>query len=389
MMRIKKKFGIYDIETVLFVLTVVFNSVFGSTTEMLFLSKIPMLTFFLVELVIISLEKRFTVDRLMIFPLLFFVLEAVSLFWSYNYSVSYAQFITQIQLFCLFVFVFLYIKRIDNINIYLISIYVSGLALMVYSLTVYGVGQYFSLLMSGARLGGEIANENTYGMAFSQAAVVAFYYFLENKKIFHIPAIFALTVFAFSSGSKKAAIMIPLGLLFIVFIKYGIKKAWMGLLILTLSFIILYNMIQLPVFSTVLKRLTLFATGESYSDNVRKEFITIGLDLYHKNPFGLGLQSFAYVTRINSYSHNNMVELLVSLGFIGLVLFYVPFARYIWWSFFRIKYKDPVSNVLLVLVLISMIMGYGMVQFYGKGIWILMGVMMAHYQNEKEKARAE
>ena len=388
-MRIKKKFDIADIEKVLFILTVVFNSVFGSSTDTLFLSRIPMLAFFFVESFVIIIEKRFDVDRLMIFPILFFILECLSLFWSYNFSVSYAQLITQIQLFFLFVFVFLYSGKRDDIKIYLFSIYVSGLALMVYSLVVYGVGQYFSLLMSGARLGGEIANENTFGMVFSQAAIVAFYYFLENKKIIHILAIFALTVFAFSSGSKKAAIMIPLGFLLTVAFKYGLKKAWRGLIIIAISFVVLYQMIQLPVFSTALKRLILFANGKSFSDNSRYEFIDTGLQMFYKNPFGTGLQSFAYITRINSYSHNNMVELLVSLGFMGLILFYIPFIKYISWSIRRIKHQNPDSNILLVLVIISMIMGYGMVQFYGKGIWILMGVMLAHYQNEKIKARAE
>ncbi len=63
-------------------------------------------------------------------------------------------------------------------------------------------------------------------------------------------------------------------------------------------------------------------TGGSASE--RLKLIHIGVDLFQENPLlGTGMATFFKLGKVGLYSHNNYIELLVGVGLIGTVIFYL------------------------------------------------------------------
>jgi len=65
------------------------------------------------------------------------------------------------------------------------------------------------------------------------------------------------------------------------------------------------------------------SVGVNQSTVERARFIRKGLDLIAEAPvFGRGLDTFRWLSNEGAYAHNNMIELGVALGLVGVVLYY-------------------------------------------------------------------
>jgi O-antigen ligase len=104
-----------------------------------------------------------------------------------------------------------------------------------------------------------------------------------------------------------------------------------------------------------------------------------------------GLNNYRSLYFEGEYSHNNFIELMVCLGLVGLVLYYTMYAIPIIRTARMVKRKDPriedTHLILLFMLVISFVFGYGMVQFYGKGAWMLIGVALAMVTRFKQESR--
>ncbi len=70
---------------------------------------------------------------------------------------------------------------------------------------------------------------------------------------------------------------------------------------------------------------TTFSTSVGVNESIveRTRFIRKGLDLIGESPvFGTGLDTFRWLSGEGTYAHNNVVELGVALGIVGIVLYY-------------------------------------------------------------------
>lgn len=123
------------------------------------------------------------------------------------------------------------------------------------------------------------------------------------------------------------AFLLLIGLLFLILSKYGIRKLFKVLLYSFTSLLVGWMFIHLPIFSTILERLEsyLSVSGNS-SDNLRAELIRYGLELFAENPLlGYGLNNYQLFHWSGLYSHNNYIEVLVSLGIMGFLIYYSIF----------------------------------------------------------------
>ena len=122
-----------------------------------------------------------------------------------------------------------------------------------------------------------------------------------------------------------------------------------------------------------------FSGDLNVSDMNRMRFIEEGLLLIKERPvLGWGLANFAYVSGEGVYSHNNFVEVWVSTGIFGFLIYYSMYAISAWTAIRRLlNRKDPSLIVALILILISFVFGYGVVQYETKNTWILFAVMMS------------
>lgn len=370
---------------ILFQLCVIANAVFGEDKEAFFVSKVFMLLFFVgITFKLLTSGTRIVLGKSVILPFIFVFYEIVSCAWAFNQEVAISQLITQLQLFVLFFFSYIYIKRVGRLEDYYNAIYLSGIGLIFYSLYVYGgLSGFLAIMSTGHRMGDLIGNENTYGLVFANAALVALYYFFFNSEKRHVLLAGLLIFFGFSSGSKKVFFLLLIGLLFLILSKYGIRKLFKVLIYSFVSLLVGWMFIHLPIFSTILERLEsyLSVTGNT-SDNLRAELIRFGLELFMENPFlGYGLNNYQLFHWSGAYSHNNYIEVLVSLGIVGFVIYYSMFIDSAFALIKKREYLKPIHFLLAFSILSSFVFGYGMVQFYDKSIWILMGVMLAEIDN--------
>ena len=358
------------------------NVVLGSDPVLYSYSKIVMLAFWGSVLLYIATELHFQVKigAGFLLPMAFTFFCAASCLWAVNKEYAFFKMITQWQLFLLFVFAYILLRQTGDIEPYFKAIYLSGFALLAFTLYRYGLSGFISQMMSGVRMGEKIGNQNDFGMAFSMALIIAYYYYLKGKRKIHFVSIAIFLVFALSSGSKKALLMCIAGVIGLSIFYYGFHSIWKTILAVTAVVVIGYYLMQLPLFSVINERITSFFSGElNVSDLNRMRFIEEGIRLIKERPiFGWGLANYAYVSGVGVYSHNNFVEVWVSTGIVGFLVYYSMYAISVWTVFRRFLYRKEVSMiVVLIVVLINVVFGYGMVQYETKNTWLLFAVMMA------------
>ncbi len=371
-----------DYMAVFFSVMIIANSTFELDARLYGIPKMLMFVFFAAMSVFIILNiknKEPLICKNLIFPALFFAWESLSLIWSADKKYSLFRWETQAQLFLLFLFVYYYIRTKGSVNVFLVATYWSGYALMIYTVYRYGLATILAFVSGAERLGGEINNENAYGMFFASAILVAFYFITQKRSKLHIISIVLFSFFALASGSKKAAVMILAGIVGISVLTYGIKRMWKIVLVFVFLIVSILAIVNTNLFPSVVERFTSFLGGEfNAGDYNRKMFRKAGLKLIVKRPlFGYGLAAFAEVSGIGTYSHDNFIEIGVGSGVVGLILYYVPWFSSAWFllkDFFREKGD---SLILFMLVFLYIVMGIGGVQYESRDAWILLAVALA------------
>lgn len=102
------------------------------------------------------------------------------------------------------------------------------------------------------------------------------------------------------------------------------------------------------------------------STEERVMFIREGWEKFTANPFiGYGAASFKYYYHL--YAHNNYIELLFGLGFLGPVIYYS-----IHFSILKKLWKYRTGAFLGAFVLILMLMDVGLVAYYDKRIMLML-----------------
>lgn len=358
------------------------NVVLGSDPVLYSYSKVVMLAFWGSVLLYIATELHFQVKigAGFLLPMAFTFFCAASCLWAVNKTHASFQMSTQWQLLLLFVFAYILLRHTKDIEPYFQAIYISGFGLLALTLYRYGLSGFISQMMSGVRMGGKIGNQNDFGIAFSMALIIAYYYLLKGKKKIHLVSIAIFLIFALSSGSKKALLMCIAGIIGLSLFYYGFHRIWKTILAVAVVAVVGYFLIQLPLFSVINERITSYFSGDlNVSDMNRMRFIEEGLLLIKERPvLGWGLANFAYVSGEGVYSHNNFVEVWVSTGIFGFLIYYSMYAISAWTAIRRLlNRKDPSLIVALILILVSFVFGYGVVQYETKNTWILFAVMMS------------
>lgn len=378
--------------TVLFFqICVIANNLFGSDAQLYIISKILTLAFFCVVLLRILQKGKVQLNQILLVPLLVTAYCAATAFWAHDPDLVISQMVTQVQLLILLLFTFWAMNDGVTVLDYLKAVYVSGLGLALLAVLRYGgVEQYTDAMLSGERMGGDIANQNTFGIVFGNAALSTAYYFVVQKKRIHLLPFAVFVVFAFSSGSRKAMLMIIAGIIVIAVLHYGIRQIYRTLIVSAVVLVGAIILLQTPVFGVLAQRLTTMLRGEeTASDRARQSMIEFGLELFRQRPIhGFGLDNFRALYIGRTYSHNNYIELLASGGIIALVLYYLMFLLPTGGLLLSRKKKEklPAMHVmLLVWLVVELFFGVALVQFHLKNSWILAGMLMA--EGAKASAR--
>lgn len=276
----------------------------------------------------------------------------------------------------------------------------SGLILGIYTVIFVGVDTLRDTLQDESRLENSFANINVIGMACCSSTIIALYFFKQEKNlinlVFCIPALFVVA----GSGSRKALVMLILGILFIFLYqnkdkrsKFKFRKIIVSLITLVVVF---YIAAESGLFAGSLNRfdgLIASFTGEGKVDSssaLRSFYRLLGFGQLLETPLlgiGMGnarLLALAY-TGHDCYLHCNYAELAANGGVIALILYYwiyIPILRNEW-AASKYNYLAP---LILVIVVIHLVMDYGAVSYYSKTTYFLLMVVMLHL-NEVNKIK--
>jgi O-antigen ligase len=111
----------------------------------------------------------------------------------------------------------------------------------------------------------------------------------------------------------------------------------------------------------------------------RLSFLHIMIEVFKENPFlGTGVNT-SRVFLHGFYSHNNYIEILGTLGLVGLMLYYSAYAHLVW-KIFRVK-AFWVKYYLFVFIMVILLYDFAAVTFYSKDI--LMLLLVLHFMAEE------
>ena len=254
-------------------------------------------------------------------------------------------------------------------------------------------------------------NELGVRMAFGVLLdIYIFHSIIENheKKITIMNLIYLLSLIIFTliaifSQSKKAIIIMVLGVATFEILKSsGLKIFIKIVLVVLLGCIFMYMLMNNDfLYKTIGYRfedfyLSLIGTPVEQTGDIstyeRQFYIDKAFELFKNNPFfGFGGNNFtSYMRQIGyshiAYSHNNYTELLATLGIFGTIIYYYPFCIMLI-AFLKIRSSKD-NNLIVVLflsVLISkMIADFAMVSYISEFINLLFVIVVTYYEMKKK-----
>lgn len=332
----------------------------------------------------------------------------LSSLWAVNPGYSFSKGLTIIQIIvCMSVLYNHYCKDFQLKPLLSILEY-SGYMIALYYISFFGLSSIKSSLFLGSRMEDAFANANTIGMSCAISFIISVYFLLyvSKKHIIKFPFMALLLTIVAATASRKALVIVVLGVLFLFLFKYRSKdilKTFFRWLFISGSLIVLFFLIlSFPIFDGLNHRMEgLIAAimGNGIIDNstyLRQQFIKIGLEQFLETPFfGIGidnarlllLQHFGYTT----YLHNNYVELLASGGIVGASLFYSIYAYIIYKLKSNWKNYSSEKIAVLLLIFLMLAMDFGAVSYYSKStyFYIMMFFLFIKYNTRRRRNQDE
>lgn len=315
----------------------------------------------------------------------------LSCIWAINRNSSFSKSITLIELIILTIFMFDYIIKNDKSDIYMRLFCWSGAVLSIYIFFYYGPSKFIQLLLVGERIGTDVLNVNVLGTLAALSALIAFYIILSEKNYKYVVFVVVNTLAVAGSGSRKAFVMLPLGVTMILFAlvfanKGGKKrKYFLALLgVLIVFFFLLQTELLNEYKNRVMQMLySFFDNSSTYSASnlsdhsswVRKQLREIGFLIFKDHPIGgIGIDNARFVSQQYGfgdgtyYLHCNYVELLSGIGIIGTVIYYLLY--FVPLKLFVSRKHDQKCLFFAVLIILKLIVDYGMVSYYSKETYL-------------------
>ena len=277
---------------------------------------------------------------------------------------TYSYFVSMCIVFCMVN----YIREDKDIKFIFKGIMVGGFALNIYIISLYG-SAFIDVIMSQTRVGEVAGNANDIGIKSCISAFFALYFLVKEKqkklvKIMHIVICFVCFFFALITASKQVVILLVVGLFYLFMIHDNknplvyIRNASVFLILLIVAVLLIYNVKYFEYLKTRIDEFValLLHGGGSESDAKRMRFLSEGISVFLQKPiFGDG--TAASYNYFSTYSHSNLVEILMNHGFLGFIVYYFPYplAVYRCIQKKKSKYDTMKLSTLCLFVFISLI----------------------------------
>lgn len=204
------------------------------------------------------------------------------------------------------------------------------------------------------------------------AAIFAYFGIQEKKKKYYVFAILC-TIVTVLTGSRKGLVQLVIPVLIYLVCQEGGKRKIKALgTVLILGIIVVFICANSAVFMDAYGTRFFQMFEEESSDAstaVRSDLSVLGMSFFFKKPiFGYGLgASWTLVRNIGfryvNYFHQNYVELLVSGGLVGFILYTTRFIKCAF-TVWRNRRYNNFAKLLISLILIYFVLGIGQVTVY-------------------------
>lgn len=321
---------------------------------------------FYIVFLIYFINKNKSFSLFSVWSLMMIFLSGLSIFWTADISQSLIdlRILTQMALISA-----LLIGFIDSEN-KLILIYksfvIAGISLVTFLITAIPVS---SLLDPTTRIGVGMGpgmqnvtqNANDIGLNLTVSAIFTFYLFRREKKLYYIPLLIIFLSIIFLTGSRKAIVLFIIGVVAMIVLdsKTSLKLTKNIFISLILMIFAVYLLFNIPFLYEIAGQrieslffMLIGVGGGDGSTTARNTMISKGIDLISRKPlFGYGIGSYAKISGIGVYSHNNYIEVGVGLGLIGLVTYYYIYVFNIFNLIKINRYKPAIPLVILTVLL--------------------------------------
>ncbi len=252
------------------------------------------------------------------------------------------------------------------------------------------------------RFGEQLGNVNSVGLMIGFAFIFTSYYISSEKKYSLIPIATIMLPVILITGSRKAIILISGAVLLMVVIRKGlvfksrVLKTTIAIILVLLLIFVTFNVE--PLYQILGVRLEgfiqLFVDPSEIDSslNTRIYMLQSGIDYFLEKPFlGYGINNYRFlyaeeVYGIETYSHNNIIELLVGIGLIGTIIYHYNLLLLLFRGM-KNYYKKLNTDIYLPVIVITImyiLLSPTMIFYYSKHINIILILLGVIVMNEKK-----
>ena len=102
--------------------------------------------------------------------------------------------------------------------------------------------------------------------------------------------------------------------------------------------------------------------------------------------WGYGLDAFRIIGPWGIVTDNNYLDILVSSGSIGFLIYY-SFVVLVIWDYFTLKNKPDLVKILFSVFLLILIMEYGSVTYFERNVGIVYLLVFSIFKIERKKLK--
>lgn len=264
------------------------------------------------------------------------------------------------------------------------SIAIAGFILCLRIFFSSSIGEVLGMIRLGKDFG---LNPNTLGMVLSHSSITLIYLGIKNNKKQYFLFIVPLVVIAFLTGSRKAFVMVIGGISFLLFLYSKKQKTKLFVIVVSiLSIWVIYQIIMnIPYLYNVLgKRIDIMnIVNQQFTASTKTRLLMIkeGWILFAKKPiFGYGLENYRKISSFGTYSHNNYIELLVSTGLVGFIIYYSLPVWILISSLIKRAEGNFEYNIIITYFLLFLIIDFAMVSYNNLIIHFLIASCIAYFK---------
>ena len=335
---------------------------------------------------------------------LYTLFAALSYVWCSNTNLYFSAMRSIIQITVISLSVFMVMSSSDDpTTLFEKAVYFSGWAIIVYAVLKTSPSEWGKILKETVNLSSDQnrfgysigMHPNSAGFSISMFLIFDVYYYARTKKKHVILQILSLAVLLALTKSRTPMLILAGGLLlFVVLYKRMSIKHVVTILcaaagVVVLIYVSLKVDFLFKIYGARLKSLLNIFSGEGTDASVtgRLRLQEMAIQAFKKDPVkGVGIGNFAFFNDVGRgtkgyYAHNNYCELLADIGFVGTVLYYLPFVSTLVALLYKLKNDSENRMILSLLVsVIAMILvgDFGEMSYLSDSIHCMLAVCASY-----------